>query len=49
VIVRAPVGDQRQELLAQTVLERGSLEPLADVAKQVASTCYTFAISTGPI
>ena len=36
-------------LLAQTVLERDSLEPLADVAKQMTSTCSTFAISTGPI
>jgi hypothetical protein len=36
-------------LLAQAVLERGSLEPLADMAKQMTSTCSTFAISTGPI
>jgi hypothetical protein len=36
-------------LLAQIALERDSLEPLADVAKQVASTCSTFAISTGRI
>jgi len=36
-------------LLAQIALERDSLEPLADVAKQVASTCSTFTISTGRI
>ena len=41
--------ERLDELLAQAVLERGSLEPLADMAKQMTSTCSTFAISTGPI
>jgi len=41
--------ERLDELLAQALLERDPLEPLADVAKQVASTCSTFTISTGPI
>jgi hypothetical protein len=41
--------ERLDELLAQIALEGGSLEPLADVAKQVASTRYTFTISTGRI
>ena len=41
--------ERLDELLAQDLLGRGSLEPFADVAKQMTSTCYTFAISTGPI
>jgi hypothetical protein len=41
--------ERLDELLAQIALERGSLEPLADVAKQVTSTCSTFTISAGPI
>jgi len=43
--------ERLDELLAQIALERDSLEPLADVAKQVASasTCSTFTISAGPI
>jgi hypothetical protein len=41
--------ERLDELLAQIALERDSLEPLADVAKQVASTRYTFTISTGRI
>jgi hypothetical protein len=41
--------ERLDELLAQAVLERGSLEPLADMAKQMTSTCSTFAISTGPM
>ena len=41
--------ERLDELLAQDLLERGSLEPFADVAKQMTSTCSTFAISTGPI
>jgi hypothetical protein len=41
--------ERLDELPAQTLLERGPLEPLADVAKEMTSTCCTFVISTGPI